>query len=313
MLQNKEKNFISAVVYVHNDEASIEGFLTQLRDVLFENFEKFEIICVNDASTDQSADVMRKVARTCENCVFTILKMSYCQGLELCMNAGVDLAIGDFVLEFDHNFVDYEKQTILDVYYRALQGFDIVAASNQRQRLASRMFYGLFNKNAGTQYKVGSETFRILSRRAINRVRSMSKTIPYRKALYANCGLKADTLRYEAILKSAGGGSRERFSARRDTAFNSLILFTDVAYKFSVFMTAAMMLATLGVAVYTLVVFATGQPVEGFTTTMLVLTGSFFGVFLILAIIIKYLSVLVDLVFKRQKYMIEEIEKITTQ
>ena len=49
----------------------------------------------------------------------------------------------------------------------------------------------------------------------------------------------------------------------------------------------------------------------GFTTTMLVLTGSFFGVFAILTIIIKYLSLLVNLIFKKQRYLVESIEKIS--
>lgn len=84
-----------------------------------------------------------------------------------------------------------------------------------------------------------------------------------------------------------------------------------MAYRISMLMTAVMMIATLGGVIYTIAVFALGQPVAGYTTTMLVLTGSFFGVFAILAMIIKYLSVLVDLIFKKQKYIIESIDKIT--
>lgn len=72
-----------------------------------------------------------------------------------------------------------------------------------------------------------------------------------------------------------------------------------------------MMTATVVTGIYVITVFALDQPVPGFTPIMLVMTGSFFGVFAILAIIIKYLSLLVDLVFKRQKYIIESIEKIT--
>lgn len=43
---------------------------------------------------------------------------------------------------------------------------------------------------------------------------------------------------------------------------------------------------------------------------MLVLTLGFFGVFLILAIVLKYLSLLVDLVFRHQKYLVESVEKL---
>ena len=51
---NKEKNFVSAVVYVHNAEQRIESFLKNLINVMESNFEHSEIICVNDCSEDDS-------------------------------------------------------------------------------------------------------------------------------------------------------------------------------------------------------------------------------------------------------------------
>ena len=47
------------------------------------------------------------------------------------MNAGRDIAIGDFVYEFDDIFVDYDEKVIMDVYYKLLTGNDIVAASSK--------------------------------------------------------------------------------------------------------------------------------------------------------------------------------------
>lgn len=311
MITNKEKNFISAVVYVRNDAQRIAYFLRQLYSSLQQNFEKFEIICVNDASTDNSTDIIKSVADTFDSSALTIINMSFYQGLEPSMNAGVDLSIGDFVFEFDSNEVDYAPEVIMQVYRHSLQGYDIVSASNNRQRLSSKLFYKIYNKYSNTQFALLSETFRILSRRAINRIHSMSRTVPYRKALYSNCGLKVDNIIYKPTADAAVPRSREQFKKRQETAFDTLILFTNVAYRISMLMTAVMMIATLGGVIYTIAVFALGQPVAGYTTTMLVLTGSFFGVFAILAMIIKYLSVLVDLIFKKQKYIIESIEKIT--
>ena len=72
-----------------------------------------------------------------------------------------------------------------------------------------------------------------------------------------------------------------------------------------------MLAGTLVELFYTLTVYlGGGQPIEGWTTTMLVLTLGFFGVFLILAIVLKYLSLLVDLVFRHQKYLVESVEKL---
>lgn len=67
---------------------------------------------------------------------------------------------------------------------------------------------------------------------------------------------------------------------------------------------------SLAELVYTLVVFITGHPVEGWTTTMFVITVGFSGLFAVLTIVVKYLSLLVDLVFKQQKYLVESIEKL---
>ena len=309
---NKEKNFISAVVYVNNDQEIIKNFLISLNGVLKEKFEKFEIICVNDASDDKSVLAINEISADLDDSILSIINMSFYQGLETSMNAGVDLAIGDFVFEFDSCYIDYELSVLFDVYSHSLEGYDIVAATNSKKRFTSNVFYKLYNKSASTQYKLNSETFRILSRRAINRIHSMSTTIPYRKALYSNCGLMVDTIVYSPIEKKRNmSHTKAQVKHRQDTAFSTLILFTDVAYKISMFMTILMLLATFGGAIYTIAIFLLKKPVAGYTTTMLVITLSFFGVFAILAIIIKYLSIIIDLIFKKQKYVIESIEKIT--
>jgi polyisoprenyl-phosphate glycosyltransferase len=305
----KEKNFLSAVVYINNDEAGVKPFLLQLMDVLDVHFEKYEIVCVNDASTDQSASIVREIARAKGEGILTLINMSYHQGLEASMNAGVDLAIGDFVFEFDSITLDYEPGLIMAVYRHSLEGFDIVAASGKRKRLTSAIFYSIFNRNAHLQYELQTETFRILSRRAINRIFSMSATIPYRKALYANCGLKMDTLIYQPLMIK--GIKKPDLQARYDTAFDALILFTNVAYKIAILLALVMMTATMAGGVYTIIIYALGIPVAGYTTTMLVMTAAFFGVFGLLAVMLKYLSVIVRLVFKEQKYIVESVEKIS--
>ena len=75
-------------------------------------------------------------------------------------------------------------------------------------------------------------------------------------------------------------------------------------------MSIFMILVVLAVACYTLIIFFKGIPVEGWTTTMLFLSFTFFGLFTIMTIVIKYLEILIDLNFKKTNYLIESIEKI---
>lgn len=302
---------MAAVLYVHNDEAVLADFLRTVMGVLEDNFEHSEIICVNDHSQDDSAGVVREISKGAESATVTVLNMSYFHGIEAAMNAGMDLAIGDFVLEFDACVPDFEASEIMRVYRRSLEGYDIVSASpDTRQRFTSSLFYRVFNRFTDFPYQLGTERFRVLSRRVINRISSMNKTVPYRKAVYANCGLKTANIRYRA---TGAHGTKKDESERRyrtDLAINSMILFTGLGYQFSVTMTILMMLVAVAVAVYSAVVYLFSTPVAGWTTTIFFMSFAFFGLFGILTIIIKYLQILVDLVFRRRKYSFESIEKM---
>ena len=98
---------------------------------------------------------------------------------------------------------------------------------------------------------------------------------------------------------------------RAGLAVDSLILFTEVGYRFSKVMTVLMMCMSIFMIVYSIVIYTSFHPVAGWTTTILVLSVAFFGLFGVLTIIIKYLQLLVDLVFKRKHYSFESIEKLT--
>lgn len=310
-MENKEKNFVSAVVYVHNHEKSLPCFLEKVNRLLARNFDCYELICVNDYSTDASVKAIQDFAGKMEKASVTILHMSYYQGVELAMNAGMDLAIGDFVFEFDKAEEEFPDGLLMEAYRTALKGFDIVSAAPDRaERWSSRLFYWVYNRAAaGRGGALRSETFRVLSRRAINRVHAMCQSIPYRKAVYASCGLPTRTLVYEPQ-SFRGGISREERENRRDMAFNSLILFTNLGYRLSGALAGLMMLLVILIGLYTVVIFVGAKPVEGWTTTMLFLSLAFFGVFAIFSIMMKYLTVLIDLVFTKQRYVVEGIEKI---
>jgi len=137
----------------------------------------------------------------------------------------------------------------------------------------------------------------------------MSVNIPYRKAMYSSCGLKTYYIEYKP--NGSGGSHMQRLKNPHDTALTSLILFTNVAYKVSLAFTITMMLVTFGTIGYVITIYLMGIPIAGYTTMMILISGAFFALFAILAVVIKYLSVILGLVFHRQKYVIEGIEIIT--
>lgn len=310
----KEKKFVSLVVYLHNNEADIEKFFKTTVSAIAEKFTQYELVCVDDACDDNTIYNLTKYVKENElDAMVNLVHMSYYQGLEASMNAGRDLAIGDFVFEFDSCVVDYEKDVLNRIYEKLLEGFDVVSAvSDSKKPLSSRLFYRIYNASLKEKAgKVGSETLRIISRRAINRVKSMGTYIPYRKAVYANCGLKTCRIEYKTTDKSKRG---KKTSERFSLAFDSFIYFTDALERLSKILCGIFLLSTVAIAVYILSdVLLHHNTADGWLSIMGFLSVGFFGLFLLLTVVLKYLSSIINLIFKQKRYVISDIEKITSK
>lgn len=310
--QDKEKNFVSAVVYVHDDAPRLEAFLELVCSVLTENFLQAEVICVNDASRDNSHEIIREYSKRIENVSISVLNMSDYHGVELAMNAGVDLTIGDFVFEFDEAIADFTAENIMGVYRQALAGNDIVTAVPAGGRAkSSRLFYSIFARFSAKSLHLDTERFRILSRRAINRIASMNKGVPYRKAIYASAGFQTAVIQYQPVDAVELPRSSEEKEYRERLAFDALLLFTDVGYRLTMRLTEIMMVFTIFVGIYVVIAYLAANPTAGWATTMGFLSFAFFALFSILTIVVKYLQIIINLIFKRKRYTFTGIEKLT--
>ena len=310
----KEKKFVSLVVYLHNNESEVEKFFKTVVTKISEKFTQYELVCVDDACDDNTIyNLTEYVKNNNLDAMVNLVHMSYYQGVEASMNAGRDLAIGDFVFEFDSCVVDYDADVLNQIYEKLLEGYDVVSAvSDSRKPLSSRIFYKIYNgslrEKAG---QVGSETLRIISRRAINRVKSMGTYIPYRKAVYANCGLKTCRIEYKTTENKK---KKRRASERFSLAFDSFIYFTDALERLSKFLCGVFLLSTIAIAIYILSdVFLHHNTADGWLSIMGFLSVGFFGMFLLLTVVLKYLSSIINLIFKQKRYVVSDIEKITSK
>lgn len=307
-MTNKESNFVSVIVYNHKEDTRIGSFLSELYQFFSENFKQYEFICVNDA---KEANDIREFKKKHPDVMISMVHMGFQHGVEASMNAGIDLSIGDFVFEFDSSYMDYKKTLIMDVYRKALEGYDIVAAVPpvEKSKMISKMFYRIYNCFSETENDLMTERFRIISRRAVNRVSAYGKTIPYRKAVYNSSGLKVGNIKYEPEKKIEGFNYVD--VKRRNTALDALVIFTNGAYKLSLFLSVAMAIFMVISGVYTGISYlGHNKPVEGWAPIMGLVSVAFFAIFILLTIIIKYMDILLKLIFQKQKYFVSSVEKL---
>jgi len=308
-----DKNFVSAVIYMNTAE-SVEGFkefLEKLNNALGDYFLKYEIILVDDSTPEGYIEAAKAYCGEHNSNSVRILHMSGHQGMETSMNAGRDLAIGDFVFEFDECNYNFPDNQIQLVYEQCLKDYDIVCCCDEKKNSGkSNVFYRLFNKYSDAEYKLESDNFRVLSRRGINRIQSLNRAIPYRKALYASCGLKMTYISYSPVKTVDYSHSKEEKRERRNLAIDSLLLFTNVGYKATLLLSFLMGIVMVFSAVYAMVMYIGNVAIEGWTTTILFMSFAFFGLFAILTVVIKYLSLLLNLNFKKHRYLFENVEKL---
>ena len=132
---------------------------------------------MDDACTDDTVKQLRAWGRE-QDAPLTILHMSIYHGLEDAMNAGLDAAIGDYVYEFDSTELCYAPTLIMQAYRAALDGNDIVSVCPRTVRGGSSLFYKVFNAHSQSAYRLRTDAFRLVTRRASTASMRPARTCP---------------------------------------------------------------------------------------------------------------------------------------
>ena len=196
----KESNFISIVIYLHGPQRGLKVFLEDLAQTMDEVFSVWEIILVNDACENEVREELRGLLRSSTSSSVSVVNLGSFHGMERAMCAGVDLAIGDFVCEVDRWNDGFSRSGHPESLSRSSSGLRCGGCAVEgAECLDSRIFYRLFNSSVELPCVIRTESFRILSRRLIHRVKNANASIPYRKVAYASCGLPATSIKVDAM------------------------------------------------------------------------------------------------------------------
>ena len=306
----KEKKYISVVVHENNKNENVRSFLEWMDKILIENFENYEYIIVNNKNDPFNPSSLDSFLES-ENRVIHIVNLSWGHSIEDAMRAGIDKSTGDFVFEFDSTNIDFPKHQVLDVYFKAVEGFDAVAAVPQNKlNLSSQLFYILLNRLSYKNMVLQTETFRIVSRRMLNRSSIAKEVFRYRKANYHYSGLQTTTLNYRK--ETSGEDKNFSFSDQLSLGSNILIYYSSIGIKISLMLSVLFLGSSLLIGAYAAWSYFFNQEniVEGWTTTVLFISISFTGLFTILAVLSKYMEVLLKGIQVNPPYTIHSVERL---
>jgi glycosyltransferase involved in cell wall biosynthesis len=301
---------LSAIVPAFNEGAVIERFLRALRDTLASITSAFEIIVIDDGSTDDTAAV---VERASDSLPLTLLKLSRNFGKEAALTAGLAHARGDTVLIIDADFQD-PLDLVPQMVARWREGYDMVYGVRSERdeeswlrRAGTRWFYRLMAVGTKVDVPPYAQDFRVLDRKVVDAINRLPERNRFMKGLYAWVGFKSIGIEYRHAPREGGASS---FGWRRlaRLALTGLTAFSNLPLRVWGAVGMVIALGAIGygvvIAVRTLVF---GNPVPGFTT-LAVSIMFFAGVQLLsIGIIGEYVGRVYEETKGRPTFLVERI------
>lgn len=298
--------FLSIVVYARDVGDVVPDWLGALSEHLAARYELFEVVVVDDGSTDDTARAAADAANAMAGAVH-VVELARPHGLERAMLAGIARTTGDWIVELDDCPPAHDFELIDEMYALASSGHDIVAATAGASTRTAGWFYALVNRASYLDEPLVTERSRVVSRRAVNAMLDLPERTRYRKALYSLTGLSKTSIDFSPTRHVHRGGG-ERAVA---TAVDILIAFSNVGPRLAQLLAAAFAVITLLSAGYVVVVnLVSDSVVEGWTTLMVLLSFGFAGLFLLLGVLGEYLARILAEVRARPLYFVEREHSI---
>lgn len=302
---------LSVVIPMLDEERGVGPLLDALVPVLEATDLDYEVIAVDDGSTDATLEVLRRRHELNPRIKAVALSRNF--GKEIAVAAGLHHASGDAVV-----LMDSDLQHPPDVIPRFIagwrQGYDVVygqrtdrSTDSALRRLLARNFYRTFRALSGTPLQHEAGDFRLLSRRALDALNRLGERSRFNKGLFAWIGFRTLAVPFEMPERFDRSGSRWRIRRLWHFALDGIVSFTTAPLRVWSYLGVAISLLALvsgvSIIVKTLVF---GDPVAGYPTVMvsILFLG---GVQLVsLGVIGEYLGRVYEEVKARPLYLVAE-------
>lgn len=263
---------LSLILPFHNEADGVHELLSRLQPVLSRLQLSYEIICIDDGSTDGTYAALSH-ARELDHRL-KLVRMARNFGKEAALTCGLRLAEGAAAITMDSD-LQHPPEVLPDLVQKWEQGFDMVFAVRRNRdtdgalrRFFSRAFYYVFRIIADIQIPEGAGDFCLLDRKVIDAVNSLPERNRFMKGLVSWVGYRQSTVPFE-VAPRHGGSTHWNFFRLMRFAFDGISSFSTLPLRIWTWGGAAVSLFALAYGVYlTLRTMLFGIDVPGYASLM---------------------------------------------
>lgn len=264
---------LSLIIPCYNEEESLPIFLKETLSVIDSMGCEYELIFVNDGSTDSTLDLLHDFSTN--NPFIKYISFSRNFGKEAAMYAGFCHATGDYVAVMDADMQD--PPSLLPKMVSILESgqYDSVATRRYSRNgeppirsLFSRMFYKLINKISDADIVDGARDFRLMKRTMVDAIVSMNEYNRFSKGIFGWIGFRTYWLAFENVERVAGQ-TKWSFWKLFKYALSGIINFSHIPLSISSWFGIAMTGSSFLIMLYLIIrrlLFGDSVAIDGWTS-----------------------------------------------
>ena len=309
------KPTFTIIAPIYNELENIPELYPRMREVMDHTGEPWELILVDDGSTDGSTALIRKLAENDERVRPVIFARNF--GHQIAVTAGVDYARGDAVIIIDADLQD-PPEVILQLVDQWREGYQVVyAVREERQgeswfkKTTASLFYRLIYRITDVEIPMDAGDFRLMDRKVVDVMKTMREKHRFLRGMSAWVGFKQVGVSYKRQPRFAGE-TKYPLSKMIKLALNAVTSFSYFPLQMATYM--GFIVAGLSVLAIPIIVFlrlTTGTALLGQATTLIIVL--FLGglQLISLGVIGEYIGRIYDEAKGRPLYIVAEAPEDT--
>ncbi|MEN4011058.1 MAG: glycosyltransferase family 2 protein [Bellilinea sp.] len=305
-----EKPEFSIIVPVYNEASCLHELYRRISEVMEKSGGAWEMILINDGSVDDSAEIIRELARNDPRVRAVIFARNF--GHQIAVTAGLDYSRGDAVIIIDADLQD-PPEVILDLIEKWRAGYEVVYAVRAERegetffkKITASLFYRIIYRITDVKIPMDTGDFRLMDRKVVKVLNTMREHHRFLRGMAAWVGFRQTGVYYKRAARFAG---ETKYPLRKMlklalTAITGFSYFPLQMATYLGFVTAG--IAILAIPVVAVMRFVQTQAFFGQATTLIAVLF-FGGVQLIcLGILGEYIGRIYDEAKGRPLYIVRE-------